>query len=158
MENKEILVGSRAFFSNIEGFKAKDKDFVVFVERPKFFAHAIEEPNRGGVCKFYWAVVPKEKFLKYAVRKSASRLEFGKFLVPEVAEFLQLTLEDLKALAERFLPALDKKHKYQEIIYNAYIENGSFTLTDEQRMNAYKVYQKARKENPKNYENHEKNI
>ena len=52
------------------------------------------------------------------------------FLTPEVAKEIGLTIEDLPLL-EPMLKKLDTKHKYLEIIYYAYLENGSFTLTQE---------------------------
>jgi hypothetical protein len=39
---------------------------------------------------------------------------------------------------------LNDKHKYEEIIYNSYIKNSSFTLTDTQRDRAYKSYKESR--------------
>lgn len=39
---------------------------------------------------------------------------------------------------------LDERHRYEKTIYNAYIENGSFYLTDEQRRKAYDEYASVR--------------
>ena len=35
---------------------------------------------------------------------------------------------------------LDDKHKYEKVIYDSYIENGEFKLTDEQLQKAYLEY------------------
>ena len=67
----------------------------------------------------------------------------GKFLVPEFCAEIGFTIEDLPRL-EPLLAKLDEKHKYEEIIYNAYIENNAFVLTDEQRAAAYESYKVSR--------------
>jgi hypothetical protein len=40
---------------------------------------------------------------------------------------------------------LDIKHLYEKVIYNSYIENKSFVLTDEQRDKAYLLYKQGRR-------------
>ena len=54
-----------------------------------------------------------------------------------------LSIDDLKRL-KPIIAKLDDKHKYEEVIYNAYLENNDFVLTDEQRQEAYRVYNKYR--------------
>lgn len=71
-------------------------------------------------------------------------LLIGKFLVPEVADVLGATIDDILPL-ETLLPKLDDKHQYEAVIFNAIKTNGSFTLTEEQRKEAFKVYKSARK-------------
>ena len=56
--------------------------------------------------------------------------------------WLGVSLGDLKRLAPCF-ENLDGKHAYERLIYEAYLANGSFTLTDEQREKAYKEYKEA---------------
>lgn len=67
----------------------------------------------------------------------------GKFLVPEVAEFLGLTIEDL-TLFENAFNRIDEKHLYEKKIYDFYVENSDFTLTQEQRDEAYQIYKEKR--------------
>ena len=67
----------------------------------------------------------------------------GKFLVPEFCNEIGFSIEDLRELVP-LIEKLDKKHKYEEIIFNAYLENGAFILTDEQRAAAYKSYRESR--------------
>jgi hypothetical protein len=67
----------------------------------------------------------------------------GKFLVPEFCAAIGFTIEDLPQL-KPLIDILDNKHKYEEIIFNSYLKNGSFTLTDEQRERAYKSYKNSR--------------
>ena len=54
-----------------------------------------------------------------------------------------MSIDDLKRL-KPIIAKLDDKHKYEEVIYNAYLENNDFVLTDEQRQEAYRVYNKYR--------------
>ena len=70
-------------------------------------------------------------------------MRVGKFLVPEFAEYIGLTIDDLKKLDSMF-EELDEKHQYEVLIYNSYIDNNGFFLTDEQRDEAYRVYKEAR--------------
>lgn len=83
-----------------------------------------------------------EEFIEYTLN-SKLPMEIGKFLVPEVAEFLGFTIEHLKQLAP-VVERLDEKHRYELVIYNAYLDNGSFTLTGEQRNDAYMEYTRCR--------------
>ena len=39
---------------------------------------------------------------------------------------------------------LDDKHKYERLIYESYINNNSFTLTEKQLQEAYDEYRKYR--------------
>ena len=69
----------------------------------------------------------------------------GKFLSPELAEYMNITIDDLKLFQSAF-DNIDKRHTYEKVIYESYIKNNAFVLTDEQRNEAYKLY----KENKKN--------
>ena len=55
-----------------------------------------------------------------------------------------LLIEDLKLFEDSF-KRIDDKHKYEKVIYDAYIENGDFVLTEEQRNKAYQLYKEKRK-------------
>ena len=70
-------------------------------------------------------------------------LLIGKFLVPEVAQAIGATVEDILPL-ESLLPKLDAKHQYEAVIFEAIKTNGTFTLTDRQRQEAFRQYQLAR--------------
>lgn len=74
---------------------------------------------------------------------SKDALQLCKFLVPEVAAELRMSVDDIRPL-ETLLPLLDEKHRYYEIIFRAYLTNGSFTLTEAQRLEAYKSYTESR--------------
>lgn len=138
----KILVGSRAFFDGMKGFQSKDRDFLVLVEKPQGFNWRREQSVRG-ICTFEYKLgTPAEMVAK--TLEVGDPLLIGKFLVPEVADVLGTTVEDILPL-ETLLPKLDDKHQYEAVIFNAIKANGAFTLTDEQRKEAFHVYQAARK-------------
>ena len=84
----------------------------------------------------------KDTYIEHALMSHVGMV-LGKFLVPEVCKELGVTIEDLPKL-EPLLARLDDRHKYEEIIFRSYLENGSFTLTDEQRLTAYESYKQSR--------------
>ena len=138
-----ILVGSMAFFGNIDGFHPKDRDYAVLVENAVGYRF-----TRQRICGAYdifeYAKLPADEMVAYAV-KAGLAMRLNAFLVPEFAREIGLEvpqLEGLRPLAE----SLDDKHRYLKVIYNAYLENGKFELTDGQRMEAYKAYKEARKD------------
>ena len=67
----------------------------------------------------------------------------GKFLVKEFIDETKLTIEHLKRL-QPLVEKLDDKHLYEKIIYDSYIINNDFYLTDQQLHLAYKEYIKYR--------------
>lgn len=75
-------------------------------------------------------------------------MKAGKFLVPEFANYIGLTIDDLKILEPMFRN-MDEKHKYEEVIYDAYVSNNAFILTNEQRKKAFEIYINTRKQNNK---------
>jgi hypothetical protein len=70
-------------------------------------------------------------------------MQVGKYLVPEILHYFNFTIDDLKQL-QPLIDNLDKSHLYEKIIYDGYIENNDFYLTDIQLDNAYKSYKDAR--------------
>lgn len=137
----KILVGSRAFFSGMKGFTSKDRDYLVLVDKPNGYTWRREQSMRG-VCTFeYKRDTPAAMVAK--TLEAGDPLLIGKFLVPAVADAIGATVKDILPL-ESLLPKLDAKHQYEAIIFNAIKNNGTFTITDEQRQDAYKVYQSAR--------------
>lgn len=93
-------------------------------------------------CLFKWRKMSADEFVEYTLH-SKLPMEIGKFLVPEVAEYLDFTVEHLKKL-KPIVDSLDKKHGYEKIIYESYIENNNFTLTEEQRCAAFDEYKRER--------------
>ena len=70
-------------------------------------------------------------------------MEIGKFLVPEFIKEFKLSIDDLKKL-EPIVAKLDDKHKYEEVIFRSYLENNDFILTNEQREEAFRIYNNSR--------------
>lgn len=138
---KTIIVGSTYFFKDIEGFKSKDVDRVVLVEHPIGFKK-VRQTTGSGSCLFEWRKMTADEFVEYTLNKGPA-MQLGKFLVPEFCEQIGFTIEHLKKL-EPLVEKLDEKHKYEKIIYEAYIKESSFKLTKDQLNKAYEVYQEAR--------------
>ena len=138
-----MLVGSNAFFKDIEGFTSKDIDILEFVDNPTDFKNVrqFKFPHK---CVFQWRKMPVNELIDITLFRNFP-MEIGKFLVPEFIKEFKLSIDDLKRL-EPIIAKLDDKHKYEEVIYNAYLENNDFVLTDEQRQKAYKMYNKYRNE------------
>ena len=143
---KKILVGSNAFFKDFKGFKSKDKDYLVFIDNPVDFKIRKEIYLRG-IDMFYYKRLSPIEMINYTLETN-NPLLIGKFLVPEVAEELKLSVTDILPL-EPMLSKLDEQHQYQVIIFNHIKNNNSFILTEEQLEEAYQFYISARKEKEK---------
>lgn len=136
-----ILIGSKYFFSCYPDFKSKDIDELQIIDTNEF--SQMRQITGQGRCLFQMKRhSSKEDYIEWA-NKSSIGMVIGKFLVPEFCQQIGFTVQDLPKL-KVLIDRLDDKHKYEEIIYNSYIENGSFTLTDEQRNRAYKSYKDSR--------------
>lgn len=134
------LMGSRYFFSGYPGYHSHDTDTVELLDTTEFREKRI---IRGqGKDIFQLRRKPKEELIQDALR-SQLPMVVGKFLIPEFNEEIGFTIEDLPRL-EPLINALDEKHRYEKIIYYAYLHNGKFELTQEQRDAAYRAYKKAR--------------
>ena len=144
---KKILVGSNAFFKDFKDFKSKDKDYLIFVDNPEDFKIRKEICLRG-IDTFYYKRLSPSEMINYTL-KTNDPLTVSKFFIPEVAEELKLTVNDILPL-EPMLSKLDKRHQYQIVIFNHIKNNNSFILTEEQLEEAYQIYSSARKEEEKN--------
>lgn len=132
-----ILIGSKAFFSGIKGFRPSDTDMLYLEDNPKDYNY-VKQIRISGNCEYYWKNMPKEEFISYALNRGPA-MQLGKFLVPEFVKAIGFTIYDLKQL-QPLVDKLDDKHKYEKVIYDSYIENGEFKLTDEQLQKAYLEY------------------
>lgn len=139
-----MLVGSRAFFEGLNDFKSKDIDILELVDNPTGFKNQRQFKFKNK-CVFQWRRMPIEEFIEVTLSNNTP-MEVGKFLVPEFIQEFGITLEHLKKL-EPLINKLDNCHKYEEIIYNAYLENCDFYLNDSQLQEAYKIYLKYRNGN-----------
>lgn len=139
----QFIVGSSAFFSRYSNFHPKDMDTLVFVKNT-LGNHPVLRivSNDSNDDTFYCKTGTKEELIDTALSIGLP-MGAGKFLVPEVAEYLKLTVEDLKQL-EPLFSSLDAKHSYEKLIYEAYLHNNAFVLTDKQRNAAYREYRKTR--------------
>lgn len=137
-----MLVGSNVFFKGIDEFKSKDIDILELVDNPTGFKNQRQFRFKDK-CVFQWRRMPVNELISVTLSNNVP-MEVGKFLVPEFIEIMNITLDDLKKL-EPLFNKLDDMHKYEKVIYDSYIANNDFTLTDEQLNEAYKEYLKHRK-------------
>lgn len=136
-----FLVGSRAFFSGLEGFSSDNRNFVKLVTNSAPLRIESKLSVHGNIV-YRLLREPASVMVQKAV-ESGNGLLLGNFLVPAFAKEIGLTIDDLKKL-QPLLSALGNRHSYQAVIYNCYLTNGSFSLTNEQRTEAYKTYLSAR--------------
>lgn len=136
-------VGSNYFFNKYSDFIPGDIDEVEFEESPKLYKHFMQFRKKDGTrCLFKWKKMSADDFVNYMLT-TKTPMEIGKFLVPEVAQYLEFTISHLKQL-QPIVDKLDNKHKYEIIIYNSYINNNDFYLTQEQLDAAYLEYRQER--------------
>lgn len=136
-----MIVGSNAFFKDIDGFVSKDTDILEIVDIPIGFkiVRQIKFPNK---CVFQWKRMNPQEFIDATLKHNVP-MAIGKFLIPEFCEEIGFTIEHLKQL-KPLVEKLDEKHKYEEVIFNSYIKNGSFVLESEQLMESYELYKQTR--------------
>ena len=135
-----ILMGSNYFFSQYKDFKSTDIDKIDIVNTSDFKDKRI---IRGqGKDYIFLKRKPKEELIQDAL-KSSLALVVGKFLIPEFNKQIGFTIEDLPKV-QPLIDRLDDKHKYEKIIYEAYLENKEFSLTQKQRDAAYASYKESR--------------
>ena len=135
-----ILIGSTYFFKSYPDFKPHDVDYIDIIDTNDF----AEKRTIRGQGKDYILLrnKPKQQLIADA-RKSKLPMVVGKFLIPEFNNKIGFTIEDLPQL-QPLVDRLDEKHLYEKIIYEAYLVNGSFTLTNAQRDAAYESYRETR--------------
>ena len=135
-----ILMGSNYFFKDYKDFKSHDIDFIDIIETNEFKEKRV---IRGqGKDYFYLKRKPKEQLIQDALKSELSMV-VGKFLIPEFNKKIGFTIDDLQKI-KPLIDRLDDKHMYEKIIYESYLENDSFTLTEDQRLKAYKKYKETR--------------
>lgn len=139
---KKFLTGSNAFFSCYEDFKPKDRDFVVLNDSPKGYKN-FRQISTSGMCMFELRHMSADEMIEYTLKQDKTPMAICKFLCTDFVEYMGITIEQIKLL-QPLVEILDKKHIYLRSIYDSYIQNGDFFLTDEQRMNAYEIYKSER--------------
>ena len=139
----QFIVGSQAFFKQYPDFIPGDIDIVEFEDDPKLYKNFMQIRKRDKTkCIFKWRKMSVNEFVEYSL-KTKLPMEVGKFLVPEVAEYVGFTIDDLKQLSS-VIDRLDEKHSYEKIIFDSYIQNDGYYLNDEQRFKAYQEYKQFR--------------
>ena len=135
-----ITMGSNYFFSSYDDFNSTDIDKIDIIETNEFKEKRV---IRGqGKDYFYLKKKPKDELIK-DVLNSDLAMVVGKFLIPEFNKKIGFTLEDLPKI-QPLIDRLDEKHMYEKIIYEAYLENKEFILTQKQRDAAYASYKESR--------------
>ena len=138
---KKITVGSKVFFEGMSGYRPHDSDILCIMDEWKIEGTNILNMKLNGEDVFFTKNMSKEEFIQNAFEEHPMRI--GKFMVPEFAEYIGFDVEDLKRL-KPILDDIDDKHKYYVVIYNSYIKNKAFKLTEEQRQIAFDLYKKER--------------
>lgn len=139
---KFIQTGSKAFFSSFKDFHSKDTDFIILVEPGQSRFEYKKQVSFKGKDEFYIVRRPKDELIAFEVEHSPA-MSICHYLIPEFATELGLEISDLAKL-KPLRDKLDEKHAYLGLIYDAYIANGEFTITEEQLNSAYECYKSAR--------------
>ena len=139
----KYLTGSSYFFSGYSGFVPRDFDYIEIVDNPDILdVELIFDENKNVVHQYRRR--PKLDIILDVI-KVKGNTHVCSFLIPEFAKELGITIEDLP-LIEKTIDEFPPKYRYYKIIYNSYIKNNSFTLTDEQRLAAYNCYNEYRQQ------------
>lgn len=137
----KFLMGSQYFFSCYDDFTSKDIDEIQIIETNEF-SH-VRQITGQGKCLFQLKKYSsKEEYINWDLQ-SGLGMTVGKYLIPEFCNEIGFTINDLLKV-QSLVNKLDDKHIYEAIIFDSYIENGSFKLTNEQRQRAYKSYKESR--------------
>lgn len=146
--SEKIKIGSAPFFEEYPDYVPHDTDYMLFVDEvgDKVLKIVITEDNQRIDYFYYKSGITKEELIQRELEECQLKpCHAGKFLVPRVVEEFGITLDDLRLFDDAF-NNLDDKHTYEKIIYDAYIANGEFTLTQEQKDEAYNDYKLKRQE------------
>lgn len=135
-----FLAGSRYFFGGYPNFTSHDTDYLELLDTDEFNPKRAIRANGLDIIQLKYK--PKAELIQDALQGGLP-MAVGEFLIPEFCAYIGFTVIDLPKV-KPLIDALDDRHKYEEIIYNAYLENGGYFLTPEQRNNAYKAYRKSR--------------
>lgn len=146
-----LLVGSDYFFHDCEGYIPHDYDYIILIDKanssykPSFDSKdTLHIYSSHTKCdKTFYYRYEKQDFIDDIVNGIVPKYFLNKFLIPEVNEAIGFEFSELHALNYLF-DELDDKHKYLKIIYDSYIENDEYYLSDSQRELAFNEYKKYR--------------
>lgn len=137
----KILIGSTYFFHMYPDFNGKDIDELELVTIGSF--KQMRQITGQGKCLFQLKKhITKEDYIEWALQSELGMV-LGKFLIPEFCNMIGFTISDLVRL-QPLVERLDDKHKYEQIIYESYLVNNDFILTNAQRNAAYASYKMSR--------------
>lgn len=137
-----FLIGSQYFFKDIDGFNSKDIDYLELIDNPTTFKYYWQFSGKGK-CYFKWKRMSAKEFIDVTLEIQIP-MAIGKFLIPEFNSEIGFTIDHLKQL-QPLVDKLDERHLYEKSIYESYIENNSFILSDKQKLDAYEIYKLYRK-------------
>jgi hypothetical protein len=137
----KFLVGSQYFFNKFEDFTPHDIDYLELVDNPTSFKNSLQITGQGK-CLFQWRRMTSDEFVSITLKNNLP-MAIGKFLVPEFCKEIGFTIDHLRQL-QSLVDNLDDKHKYEKIIYDAYIQNNDFYLNNDQLYEAYSTYKRYR--------------
>lgn len=140
---KEFKIGSSIFFDSYSDYTQKDIDILAITDLP-LFGKPMMNMKLKDKDIFFMCIEDNSVMLDKTL-ESGVNMRAGKFLSPEFAEYIGLTIEELKKLKPMF-DDIDEKHMYEKVIFDSYIKNNGFFLTNEQRLMAYEEYKKKRPE------------
>lgn len=141
--SKKFKIGSSYFFNKFTDFISKDFDELIFVDESETLFETKLWIRNEGHDLFIWKKLKPEEFIEYHLSEIDVPMEIGKFLIPEVNEFLGFNIEHLKKL-EVLFNKLDEMHQYEQKIFNFYKKNNKFELTETQLNEVYLEYKKYR--------------
>lgn len=137
----KFLTGSTYFFACYPDFKSHDIDEVEIIETTQFKYQ--RHLSGQGKCLFQLKKRNStEEYIQAALIGSCG-MAVCNFLVPEFCEEIGLTITDLPQL-QPLVDRLDGRHLYLKIIFDSYLLNKAFVLSEEQRLAAYKNYKESR--------------
>lgn len=140
---KTFKIGSSYFFGCFDDYIVKDLDEINIMDE------FLVKPNslvlrKGDRDVFFYRNMDKDGFIEDTLSSNVP-MRAGKFLVREFADYIGFTIDDLKKL-KRVFENMDDKHTYEKVIYDAYMENNGFYLTEGQLGSAYAEYKRKRPE------------
>ena len=140
---KEFKIGSSIFFDSYSDYTQKDIDILAITDLSLFGKQMMNMKLKEK--DIFFMCLDENSIMIDKTLESGVNMRAGKFLSPEFAEYIGLTIEDLKRLKPMF-DDIDEKHRYEKVIFDSYVENNGFFLTDEQRLRAYDEYKRERPE------------
>ena len=138
---KRIVVGSMAFFSSFDDFKPHDTDILIIMDNPPK-NKSYQYTKVRNIDYFIYKNKPKNEFIHFFITTNLP-MRASIFLIPEVVELFGVTINDLELLQNVFYH-MDDKHSYIKLIYDFYIQNNGFYLTEEQLKAVYEDYKNKR--------------